>query len=202
MENLINLYTQPYHQREPVICLDEKSKQLLKDSRPGLRPAPGKIAVRDYEYVRNGTANIFVAVEPKGGRHYTQVTNRRTKEDYAYFLLSLTEKYVHADCIHIVQDNLNTHSEKSLIAAFGKQKTRKMMKRIQFHFTPKHASWLNMAEVEIGILSRQCIKKRIPDIETLQREVQAWEKQQNQSRRTMHWTFTKQKAQKVFPSLY
>lgn len=202
MENLLDLYMKAFDPKEPVICLDEKSKQLLKDSHAGLSIQPGKIAIRDYEYVRKGTANIFVAVEPKGGKHYTKVTQRRTKQDYAKFLQDLIEYYPEAEHIHIVQDNLNTHREESLIAAFGKRKTKQIMKRIEFHFTPKHASWLNMAEIEIGVLSRQCLKRRIPAMETLHREVQLWEDQQNQTQRKINWTFDREKAQKIFPSLY
>lgn len=202
MENLLDLYMKPLDSKEPVICFDEKSKQLLEDSRAGLSVQPGKIAVRDYEYVRKGTTNIFVAVEPKGGKHYTRVTQRRTKQDYAKFLEYLVEHYPEAEHIHIVQDNLNTHSEESLFVTFGKRKTKKIMKRVEFHFTPKHASWLNMAEIEIGVLSRQCLKRRIPSMEILHREVQMWERQQNQIQRKINWTFDREKAQKVFPGLY
>lgn len=202
MENLLDLYMKPFNPREPIICLDEKSKQLLEDSRPGHEVAPGKIAIRDYEYVRKGTANIFVAVEPKGGKHFTKVTKRRTKKDYAKFFQDLIQYYPQADCIHIVQDNLNTHSEKSLIVAFGKRKTGKIMKRVEFHFTPKHASWLNMAEIEIGVLSRQCLKRRIPSMITLDHEVQTWTNKQNETQRKISWKFDRKKAQKIFPMLY
>ena len=202
MENLIDLYMKPQDPKEPVVCLDEKSKQLLEDSRPGHEVKPGKIAIRDYEYVRKGTANIFVAVEPKGGKHYTQVTQRRTKQDYAKFFQDLIGHYPRADRIHIVQDNLNTHSEASLIAAFGKRKTKKIMKRVEFHFTPKHASWLNMAEIEIGVLSRQCLKRRISSMGILDHEVQSWTNQQNQIERKISWKFDRKKAQKIFPTLY
>ena len=202
MEDLLDLYVLPYDPKEPKVCIDEKSTQLLEDSRLGLPTAPGKIAIRDYEYVRKGTANIFVAVEPKGGRHYAKVTKRRTKQDYAEFIRDLTKLYPNANIIHIVQDNLNTHSEKSLIMAFGKQQAEQMMKRIKFHFTPKHASWLNMAEIEIGILSKQCLKKRISNISILTKEVRAWESRQNKAKRMIHWKFNRKKAKKVFPSLY
>ena len=202
MENLLELYLKPLDPKEPVICLDEKSKQLLEDSRVGMDMEPGKTAVRDYEYVRKGTANIFVGVEPKGGKHYTEVTKRRTKQDYAKFLQDLIEHYPQADCIHIVQDNLNTHSEESLKVTFGKRKTKKIMKRVKFHFTPKHASWLNMAEIEIGVLGRQCLKRRIPSMKMLTHEVMAWKKRQNKEKRIIKWKFDKEKAKKVFPSLY
>lgn len=202
MEDVINLYEKPFNKKEPVICFDEKSKQLLEDSRKGKEMKPGKIAIRDYEYVRNGTSNIFVAIEPKGGKRFTEVTKRRTKEDYAHFLKKLIAKYPHAEFIHLVQDNLNTHHEKSLIVAFGEEESQKMMKRLKFHFTPKHASWLNMAEIEIGILSRQCLKRRIADQNELTEEVSAWEKRSNEAKRAITWKFTTEKAQQTFPGLY
>ena len=202
MENLIELYLKQLNPTEPVICLDEKSKQLLEDSRMGKGVMPGKIAIRDYEYVRKGTANIFAAIEAKAGKRLMAVTKRRTKRDYAKFLKKLIAKYPHADVIHLVQDNLNTHSEKSLVAAFGQEKAHQMMRQLKFHFTPKHASWLNMAEIEIGILSRQCLRRRISGIKELQREVSAWEKRSNKVKRTITWKFTTEKAQKIFPGLY
>jgi len=202
MEDLLNLYARPFNKKEPVVCFDEKSKQLLADSRTGKGVMPGKIAIRDYEYVREGTANIFVAIEPKAGKRLTEVTRRRTKQDYAIFIKNLVEKYPHAKTIHLVQDNLNTHNEGSLIVAFGKRRTKQIMRRIKFHPTPKHASWLNMAEIEIGILSRQCLKRRISTHKKLQREVMAWERQSNKAKRIITWKFTTKKAKKVFPSLY
>lgn len=202
MEDVINLYGKPFNEKEPVICFDEKSKQLLSDSHAGKGAVPGKVAIRDYEYVRKGVANIFVAIEPRAGKRFTEVTKRRTKEDYAKFLKKLISKYPHAKVIHLVQDNLNTHSEKSLVSVFGEQGAEKMMRRIQFHFTPKHASWLNMAEIEIGVLSRQCLKRRIPQRDELKREVLAWEKRSNQGKRTIIWKFTPEKVRKAFPLLY
>lgn len=202
MEDLLELYEKPLDAKHPVVCLDEKSKQLLEDSRSGYSPLPGKTAIRDYEYVRHGTRNIFVAVEPKGGRHFTKVTQRRTKKDYAEFLLELMDAYPDAETLHIVQDNLNTHSEKSLLLAFGKRKTKQMMKQIKFHFTPKHASWLNMVEVEIGILSRQCLKGRIPSEEKMKLEVTAWTKDRNKRSSLIKWGFSTDKAKIAFPTLY
>lgn len=202
MEDVIDLYGKPFNEKEPVICFDEKSKQLLEDSRKGKGVKPGKIAIRDYEYIRKGTVNIFVSIEPKGGKRFTEVSKRRTKEDYANFLKKLIGQYPHAKMIHVVQDNLNTHHEKSLVVTFGEEETKKMMKRLKFHFTPKHASWLNMAEIEIGILSRQCLKRRIADQKELTQEVSAWEKRSNKAKRTITWKFTTEKAQQIFPSLY
>lgn len=202
MEDVIDLYAKPLNEREPVVCFDEKSKQLLADSRIGKGVMPGKIAIRDYEYVRKGTANIFVAVEPKAGKRFTEVTQQRTKKDYAKFLKKLIAKYPQAEVIHLVQDNLNTHSAKSLAIAFGQENAGKIMRRLKFHFTPKHASWLNMAEIEIGVLSRQCLKRRISKKNQLQSEVLAWQKRSNKAKRTITWKFTTEKARKTFPSLY
>ena len=202
MENVIDLYEKPLNEKEPVICFDEKSKQLLEDSRTGKGVKPGKVSIRDYEYIRKGTTNIFVAVEPKAGKRLIKATKRRTKKDYAIFLKELIEKYADAEMIHLVQDNLNTHSEKSLIFAFGEAEAKRIMKRVKFHFTPKHASWLNMAEIEIGVLSRQCLKRRIPSFKILKEEIAAWQKQSNQAKRIINWKFTAKKAQKTFPSLY
>ena len=202
MEDIISLCLEPYDPLRPVICLDEKSKQLLADSRPSLPRLPGKTAVQDYEYVRKGTRNIFVAVEPKGGRHHTQVTARRKKEDYAQFLEMLIERYPRAKQLRIVQDNLNIHSEKSLLHAFGKRRTKTLMRRVEFHYTPKHASWLNMAEIEIGILDRQCLNRRIASADIMEQEVQAWTKKRNEQGSTINWKYTKKKAEKTFPSLY
>ncbi len=202
MENLLELYMKPLTSKEPVVCLDEKSKQLLEDSRSGMPAESGKTAVRDYEYVRKGTANIFGGVEPGSGRHYAKITKRRTKADYAEFITDLIGPYPQGDCVNIVQDNLNTHREESFVAAFGKRKTEKIMRRVKFHFTPKHASWLTMAEIEIGILARPCLKRRIPSMEMLTHEVLAWVNRQNEAKRTINWKFGKENAQKVFPSLY
>ena len=202
MEDVLDLYAEPYDPKRPVVCLDEKSKQLLADSRASLPAAPGKVAIQDYEYVRKGIRNIFVAVEPKGGRHITDVTAQRKKEHYALFIERITKEYPDADCIRMVQDNLNIHSEQSLIHAFGKRKAKRLMKRIEFHFTPKHASWLNMAEIEIGILDRQCLNRRLATVEKMTQEVRAWTEWRNKNKCTIKWTYTKEKARDTFPSLY
>jgi len=203
MEDVLDLYAEPFDPKRPVVCLDEKSKQLLADSRPSMPAKPGKVAIQDYEYVRKGTRNIFVAVEPKAGKHVTEVTAQRKKEHYAAFLERIiTQEYPDAECIRFVQDNLNIHTEKSLIHAFGKRKTKRLMERAEFHFTPKHASWLNMAEIEIGILDRQCLNRRLPSAERMTTEVQAWTKQRNKRKDTITWKYTKEKARKTFPTLY
>ena len=202
MEDILTLYAKPYDPKKPVVCLDEKSKQLLADSRPSLPTAPGKAAIQDYEYVRKGTANIFVCVEPKNGKRLTNVTERRTKADYALFVEDIEEKYEDADTIHLVQDNLNTHFFASLVEAFGLKKARKLWKRFTCHYTPKHASWLNMAEIEINCLGTQCLDRRIASIEKLRSEVEACTRKRNKSRCMINWKFTPEKAREKFPALY
>ena len=202
MEDLLILYAKPYDPKEPVVCLDEKSKQLLADSRPSLPAAPGKVAIQDYEYVRKGTGNIFVAVEPLPGKRMTEITRRRTKRDYALFVERLIAAYANTRTIHLVQDNLNTHFLSSLIEAFGMRKSLRLWRRLTLHYTPKHASWLNMAEIEIGAIGRQCLDRRIASIEELRREVAACTERRNEARCAITWTFTREKAREKFPTLY
>jgi len=202
MEDLLDLYAEPYDPQRPVICLDEKSKQLLGDSRPSLPAGPGKTAVQDYEYVRKGTRNIFVAVEPKGGKRVTEVTGRRTKGDYALFVERVLETYPDAEVVRLVQDNLNTHGIHSLVETFGVRKAKRLWKRVETHPTPKHASWLNMAEIEIGILGKQCLGRRIASAKELSREVQAYTDRRNEERGAITWRFSRERAREVFPALY
>ena len=202
MEDVLDVYAKPYDKKAPVICLDEKSKQLLADSRPSLPTAKGKIAIQDYEYVRKGTGNIFVAVEPLARKRITQVTRRRTKLGYALFLERLVKNYPKARSIHLVQDNLNTHFLPSLIEAFGVRKAQSLWKKIVPHYTPKHASWLNMAEIEINALSTQCLDRRLASLEKLHGEVEACTARRNRDRTMIRWTFSREKAKKKFPTLY
>jgi len=202
MEDILGLYQQPYNPREPVWCHDENSNQLLADSRPFVPTAPGKIAIQDYEYVRKGTANIFVAVQPLACMRFTEVTKRRTKIDYAHFVEQIIAFHPDAKTIHVVQDNLNTHFLASLIEAFGLRKARALWKKLTAHYTPKHASWLNMAEIEINALSTQCLDRRISSFEELQSEVAACTEKRNADHCTIRWKFTPEKAREKFPSLY
>lgn len=202
MEDILVLYKKPYDPLEPVWCLDEKSKQLLADSRPSIPTAPGKIAIQDYEYVRKGTANIFVAVQPLACRRFTEVTKRRTKIDYAHFVEQIITLHPEAKTIHAVQDNLNTHFLASFIKAFGLRKAMKLWKRLTVHYTPKHASWLNMAEIEINALSAQCLDRRIASFDELRSEVAACTEKRNADRCTIKWKFTPEKAREKFPTLY
>jgi hypothetical protein len=195
MYDLLELYARPYRESEPVICIDEKSKQLIRDSRPALSMKPGVPAKDDYEYVRAGTCNVFVAVEPKGGRRVVAVTERRTKPEFVGFVQRLLEHtYASASKVHLVLDNLNTHFRSCFEEVLGRVPARTLLRRVEFHHTPKHASWLNMAEIEIGILDRQCLGRRLMDRASARREVRAWERRRNTERRGIDWTFTRHDA--------
>jgi hypothetical protein len=195
MYRILELYKEDYNPLQPVICMDEKSKQLLEDSRKPIKARPGSLEKYDYEYKRNGTCNISVAVVPKGGMHIIKVTDRRTKEDFACFIEELVEvHFPNANIIQIVLDNLNTHFEGSLIETFGKRKAKKILKKIRFIYTPKHASWLNMAEIEINLIDRDCIGGRIESREKLESEILIWSKEKNENKTTLNWKFTRQDA--------
>lgn len=200
MEGVLDLYAKPYDKTEPVICFDEKSKELRSDSRTMIPAKAGRARRRDYEYVRNGTANIFMTVEPKGGYRNTSVTVRRTRTDFAHEMRRVVSlpRYRDARKIHIVLDNLNTHFEKSFINTFGEQETTAIMRRIQFHHTPKHASWLNMAETELSIMERQCTRGRIGDDTTLRKKLRAWQRERNVAHAMINWKFTTAGAREVF----
>lgn len=195
MYALLNLYARPVSKAEPVICIDEKSLQLIAHSREPLPMTENSAAKDDYEYVRNGTTNLFVAVEPRAGQRIVEVTAHRGKVDFVAFVQDLVDNaYAKARCVHLVLDNLNTHFKKSFDDVLGTRAAAKLLRRVRFHYTPKHASWLNMAEIEIGILSRQCLDRRIESRELLQSEVDAWQVARNAQRRTIEWKFTRQDA--------
>lgn len=195
MYALLELYARPLCRAEPVICIDEKSLQLIAHSRDPLPMAAHSPTKQDYEYVRNGTTKLFVAVEPKAGQRIVEVTAQRGKIDFVTFVSDLlTNAYAKARRVHLVLDNLNTHFRKSFDDVLGKRAAGKLLRRVQFHYTPKHASWLNMAEIEIGILSRQCLDRRLPSRELLQSEVDAWQEARNAEERTTEWKFTRQDA--------
>jgi hypothetical protein len=203
MYDLLALYAEPFCASEPVICIDEKSLQLLAHSRKPLLMAPHTAAKVDYEYVRNGTTNLFVAVEPKAGKRIVSVTEHRGKVDFVAFIDELlTCTYAKARRVHLVLDNLNIHFRKSFEDVLGKRAAAKLLRRVQFHYTPKHASWLNMAEIEIGILNRQCLDRRIPTPQALQREVDAWQLARNTLQRAIEWKFTRQDADRKLSRHY
>lgn len=194
MYALCDLYARPYNAQEPVVCLDEKSKQLLKQTRAEIPARPGRNAKEDYEYRRAGTRNIFVAVEPKAGRREVSVTARRTKADFVGFVRSLLQgAYSGAKKVHLVLDNLNTHFRSSFEAILGAE-AESLLQRIEFHYTPKHASWLNMAELEIGILEKQCTGRRIGTETVLAEEIASWQNRRNVEKGTINWTFTRERA--------
>ena len=193
--NLLTLYAKPLRCDEPVICIDEKSLQLLAHTREPLPMVPRARAKQDYEYVCKGTTNLFVAVEPKAGQRTVSVTDHRGKTDFVGFVqMLLTVTYATAHRVHLVLDNLNIHFRKCFDDILGRRAAGKLLRRVRFHYTPKHASWLNMAEIEIGILSRQCLDRRIPTPQLLQSEVDAWQINRNVERRTIEWKFTRQDA--------
>jgi len=200
MEDVLDLYERPYDLKRPVVCLDEKPTQLLNNGRPTILAKLGNgVKKRDYEYERKGTANIFCAVEPKKGRYFAKVTKHRKKPDFAKFLKGIADSYSRAEEIDLVMDNLNTHNESSLIERYGKALGEKIWSRFNVHYTPKHASWLNQAEIAIGIYSRQCLgKDRIGSIDELRKRSKAWSKRANKNKITIDWTFTKKKARKKF----
>ena len=198
MENLLRLYAKPLDRREPVVCLDERPVQLLTDSRPSLRGADG-ILRRDYEYRRRGTANIFCVVEPLAGRHLIKVTRPRAKPDFARCVRDIVRRYPRARTIHLVMDNLSTHSFRALEETFGPKEAKKLWRRLTPHFTPKHGSWLNQAEIEISMLSNECLGgHRYGEFVTLRSHVAAWTRAANRNRRKIRWGFTVRKARKKF----
>jgi hypothetical protein len=199
MLDLVNVYGRPYDPKYPVVCFDEKSKQLLENARQGITEKSGKPAKYDYEYIRHGTVNLFVAVEPKGKKRYVFVTKHRKKKDFAKVVKKLvTNIYRRTKKIILVVDNLNIHSKKTLLAVFGEKEGKKLSKKIEWHFTPKHASWLNQAELEIHSLSTQCLKRRIPTFQKMQSEVAAWVKDRNEKEVGINWQFNTKTAREKF----
>lgn len=193
LHDIVSLYEAPYDPLLPVVCLDEKNVELRGEKRKPLLRKGCKLV--DYEYQRRGTANIFMMTEPKGGRHYARVTDRRTRKDFAKCLRWLAHRYSNAITIHLVMDNLNTHNEKSLIDTFGHREGRRLWARFTVHFTPKHASWLNQAEIAIGVMSRCCIaKQRIIDKSVLRKNVTQFWRKRTRRKWNIEWKFTKKKA--------
>jgi hypothetical protein len=203
MEDVLELYAEPYDPKQPVVCFDEKSVQLVAETRVPRLPTPGQTALYDYEYKRNGTANVFMLVEPLDGWRQVTVTEQRTMRDFAHQMKRLVDVcYPEAGCIRVVLDNLNTHRPASLYEAFAPEEARRILRRLEFHYTPKHASWLDMAEVEIGVLSRQCLQRRIPDREILARETATWAARRNADHATIDWRFTLSDARTKLNHLY
>lgn len=203
MEDVLEVYQRPLDPLRPQVCLDETSKQLTKELSPPLACAPGQPARSDYEYERNGTANLFMMFEPLRGWRHVEVTGRRTKIDFAHVIRDLVDvHYPQAEMIVLVMDNLNTHKVASLYEAFPPAEARRLIEKLEIHYTPKHGSWLNMAETELGVLSRQCLNRRIPEHETLTREVAAWEASRNNAQSKLNWRFTTEDARVKLKTLY
>jgi len=203
MEDVLELYEEMYDAKRPVVCFDEKSVQLVAETRGPSAVGPGRPQRYDYEYERRGTANIFMVVEPLGGRRHVTVTERRTKLDFAAQMQQLVDvHYPEAERIRVVLDNLNTHKPGSLYEAFPPAEARRLLRHLEFHYTPKHASWLDMAEIELSVLSSQCLNRRIPDRESLKQDTAAWERRRNQDRIPVKWRFTVQQARTTLPHLY
>jgi hypothetical protein len=199
MEDVLETYEQPYDPQQPVVCLDEKPVTLHADVRPASPAAPGREARRDNEYERRGTANVFCAVEPKAGHHFTFPTRDRSALEFAQVVFHLALQYPQAETIHLVMDNLNIHRRKSLTDLYGAELGGEIWNRFTVHYTPTHGSWLNQAEIEIGIFSRQCLgTRRIPDLKTLRREVRAWNRRMNRARTKINWKFDRKAARRKF----
>jgi hypothetical protein len=199
MEDVLETYEQPYDPQQPVVCLDEKPVMLHADVRPASPVKPGREARRDNEYERCGTANVFCAVEPKAGRHFTFATPDRSGFEFAQAAVTLAMQYPEAKTIHLVMDNLNIHHRKSLTDVFGVEMAAEVWDRFTVHYTPTHGSWLNQAEIEIGIFSRQCLgNRRIPNLKTLRREAKAWNQRMNRDRVKIAWKFDRKTARRKF----
>jgi hypothetical protein len=206
MEDVLEVYTRPYDSLRPQVCMDESSKQLLRDARDALPMAPGRSRREDYEYERGGVANVFMFTEPLAGRRWVDITERRTKVDWAHQIEELVdERYPEAERIVLVMDNLNTHSPASLYEAFDPEKARRLCEKLEIHHTPKHGSWLNMAEIELSVLSRQCLQRRVPDVERLEAEAAAWQERRDAAGVKIDWRFrtddARIKLKRLYPSL-
>ena len=203
MEDVLELYAEPYDADRPVVCFDEASKELRGHVADPVPVAPGHPAREDYEYTRHGTANLFVVVEPLAGKRQVTVTDRRTIPDFAAQMKYLCDElYPQAEVIRVVLDNLNTHSFGSLFAAYPPDEAWRLRRRLEFHYTPKHASWLNMAECELSVLSRQCLNRRLTDKDKLAVEVRAWVADRNRAEARIEWTFRVADARKKLSFLY
>jgi DDE superfamily endonuclease len=199
MEDVLEVYERPYDQQEPVVCLDEKPITLHADVRPASPAAPGREARRDNEYERRGTANVFCAVEPKAGRHFTFPTPDRSGFEFARVTVELALAYPEARTIHLVMDNLNIHHQKALADVYGAEMAAQVWNRFTVHYTPTHGSWLNQAEIEIGLFSRQCLgKRRIPSLKILKAEARAWNRRMNRGRVKIDWKFDRRAARRKF----
>ena len=207
MEDVLAVYTRPYDPKRPQVCMDETSKPLLREVREPLPIQPGQPARLDYEYEREGVVNLFLFCEPLAGRRWVDVTEQRTKTDWAHQIQELVDgRYPEAECIVLVMDNLNTHTPAALYEAFPPAEAKRLADKLELHYTPKHGSWLNIAEIELSVLGRQCLDRRVPDFATLPAEVAAWEARRNAARGGVDWRFTtadaRIKLKRLYPSVH
>jgi len=203
MEDILEVYRRPYNPTRPVVCMDESSKQLVGEVTDPIPAAPGHPLLRDDEYVRNGVAEIFMEVEPLGGRRHVAVTEHRTRIDWASQIRGMLDcRYQDAEYVVLVMDNLNTHSIASLYEAFPAEEALRLAKRLEIHHTPKHGSWLNIAEIELSVLKRQCLPERIPDINLMRQQVAAWNQDRNTKQSKVDWQFTTENARVKLKRLY
>lgn len=203
MEDVLEVYKRPYDPKRPLICMDEMPKQLLADTREAIAVGPGYPARSDYEYQRKGVADLFILFEPLQGKRHIQVEKQRRRIEWAQVMKHLADElYPEAEIIVVVMDNLNTHTPAAFYQIDEPEEARRLIQRFEFHFTPKHGSWLNMAEIELSALARQCLDRRLPDIETLLREVQAWQDQRNSEVVKVQWQFTTADARIKLHHLY
>jgi hypothetical protein len=203
MEDVLEVYARPYDPGRPVVCVDEGGKQLIGDVRPPLPVRQGRAARQDSEYVRGGVANLFMMFEPLAGKRHVEVTERKTSVDFARMLRAISDQqYPGAERLVLVCDNLSTHTPAALYEAFAPAEARRIASRIEWHYTPKHGSWLDVAEAELSVLARQCLDRRIPDLPTLRREVRSWEDARNAAVVKVDWQFTTADARVKLRSLY
>ncbi len=205
MEMVLEVYRRPYDPRFPVVCMDESPKQLIGETKIPITAVPGRIARYDYEYKRHGACNIFMASEPLVGKRFVKITERKTKIDWAHFLEDIATLYTDAERITLVMDNLNTHTPGSLYEAFRPAQAKQLWDRFDFVYTPKHGSWLNMAEIELNVLTGQCLNRRIDNIEDVRKETAAWQDYRNSRKSTVNWQFSTDDARirlaRLYPSI-
>lgn len=203
MEMVLDIYKIPYNKAIPVVCMDESPKQLIKETRTPLEIKPGYDAKEDFEYERCGVVNIFMANEPLSGKRFVKITEQKTKKDWALFIKEIAdEHYPDAEKIRLVMDNLATHKAAALYDAFAPQEAKRIWDRFEFIYTPKHGSWLNMAEIELNVLMKQCLSRRIGDMDTIKKEATAWQEDRNNKEATINWQFTNEKARVKLKRLY
>ena len=202
MEKVLDVYRRPLDPLYPVVCMDESPKQLIGETRRSIPASPGQPARHDYEYCRHGVCNIFLACEPLAGKRMVTITEKKTKPDWALFLEEIADLYKNAEKITLVMDNLNTHEPGSLYETFAPEKAKALWDRFEFVYTPKHGSWLNMAEIELNVLTGQCLNRRIDDIEVIRKEVRAWQETRNNRDAKVNWQFTAKDARIKLSRLY